>query len=254
MRPSVARRWKPPLAALAAILCLGSASAARSQLAGVVGKLAAAMSPSVAAADKPATAPLPSGQALPTQNKEIGELATPRALLRDSPALQRLLGEDPPFVYDPAGRPDPMLIPWTRAHVMFGELSAIAEQAIAAKNWQMADTAYRRMLALDSQESRAKAQAGLDRLEQLVAQEQEARLPGSTKPREAKLPAWVAANTRSVIVDKNQPMCLVGSFVLKVGDTVPRQPIEVTVAKIEPSAVHYKVQDKIFVVKIQEGE
>jgi len=191
---------------------------------------------------------------LPTANKEIGELATPRALLKDSPKLQRMLGDNPPFVYDPADRPDPMLIPWTRARVMFKELDQIAQQAIAEKNWPMAEMAYRRMLTLESDEYRQKGTLGLQQLEDLVAQDQDTRLPGSGRSREARLPPWIAANTNGVIVDGDQSMCLVGSFILKVGDIVPRQPVDVTVVKIEPAAVHYKVLDKTFVVKVQEGE
>lgn len=192
---------------------------------------------------------------LPTDNKEIGERLTPRAILKDSPALQKILGDSAVFVYDPQNKPDPMLIPWTRARVMFGELSAIAEQAIAQKNWQMAEIAYRQMLNdLNDPAYRAKGEAGLEKLGQIVAQDEAVRLQGTGKAVEAKLPPWIAENTKSVIIDKVQPLCLVGSFILKVGDVVPRQPVNVTVTKIEPTAVHYQVQSKTFVVKVQEGE
>jgi hypothetical protein len=197
---------------------------------------------------------VPPQAALPRENKEIGELSTPRALLKESLELRKLLGDQPAFVYDPANRPDPMLVPWTRSRVMFGELQVIAEQAVAQKNWGMAEVAYRQMLALQGDSYRAMAEEGLRKMEEQMALEEGGRVGADGRPREAKLPPWIAANTSAVIIDKAEPVCLVGSFILKVGDVVPRQPVEVTIAKIEPNAVHYRVLDKIFVVNIKEGE
>lgn len=243
-----------------AVLAILPAATATAQIKQVIDNLASKFSASepdlmVGASARKAAADKDSAS-LPMENREIGEILTPRALLKDSPALQKLLGEAPTFIYDPANRPDPMLIPWTRARVMYAELNTIAEQAIAQKDWKMAEIAYRHMLAnLNEPGVREKAEAGLEKLGQLAAQSEGGQTGiGGTFGHQAKLPTWIGQNTKAVIIDKAEPMCLVGTYILKTGDTVPRQPVEVTVVKIEPAAVHYKVMDKIFIVKVQEGE
>lgn len=217
-------------------------------------KAAAAQFGSPAA--KPAKA---AGAAITSQTVEMGleinEQLPPRALLQDSPELKRLLGTAPAFVYDPHSRPDPMVIPWSRSRVMFRELTAIAQAAAAAKKWDAAENAYKRILAeLPMEQYRALATQGLAEIAALKAQDMQNVGEDGAGVKVAKLPPWVQANTIGIIRDAKEPMVLVGSFVLKAGDLVPQQPVEVTVAKIDGSSVFYKVQDKTFEVQVMEGE
>lgn len=242
------------LSALAGAAWLPSI-AAHAQISDLIGSLAAKVV-GPGQADASATRTLESlgiGE-LPVQGGEMSELFSPKSLLLDSPTMQKFLGEYPRFVYNPQNRPDPMLIPWTQSRVVFSELEAIANQAIEQKNWKMAEMAFQKMLTLDSEAYRIKADEGLRMLETMAAQDAETQSIASGKPIEAKLPPWIESNTNGVIIDENEPMCLVGTYILKVGDLVPRQPVDVSVAKIESAAVHYRVLDKIFIVPIREGE
>ncbi|MBN1867891.1 hypothetical protein JW916_11420 [Candidatus Sumerlaeota bacterium] len=210
----------------------------------------------------PTPAPLPSeavktGATLSTLGSqlEINTQLTPEAVLQGSPVFQRLLGEDPAFIYQPENSIDPMLIPWTRSRVMFDELKAIAEEAIKAKNWTLAETALQRVMTDLAQHPDYvdTAENLLDQVEAMRAEEGEG---GARKTQQAKLPRWVQANTVGILYDSYEPMCLVGPYMLRVGDRVPRQLTEVVVSRIEGSTVVYRVQDKDFPVEVnsQEGE
>lgn len=214
--------------------------------------IAPAVAPDAASSAGPTTASASAG--LPIEGRELGELMTPKALLKDSPALQKLLGKNPVFIYDPANRPDPMLVPWTRARVLLSELDAIAKMAIAGKNWDLAQNAMNRMQGLGTEDSAAKSLECMNALQAAMMAERENLGKISGIPMEAKLPEWVAQNTTGIIFDGREPMCLVGTYVLKKGDLVPRQPYEVKIAAIDRKFVQYQVMDKLFTVALQEGE
>ena len=203
----------------------------------------------------------------PDSDLEIGETMTPRDLLKDDARIRRLLREEAEFRYDPQGRPDPMVAPWIRARVMAEELSDIAENAMKANDLARARQAYTMVQALGDRLRQAgfqigsiqnflqKAVTGLSKVSGLEDEQREAQAAASGQgPPKAKLPRWVKNNTRGIIYDTVDPICLVGPHTLRQGDTVPGQSVEVIVEKINPASVVYRVRDTTFEVGVEEGE
>ena len=70
------------------------------------------------------------------------------ANLFSNPEMLKLLGDKPRFVYDPAEKQDPMLVPWVRSAAIFSELSEQAEAMMKLGNVDAAVEVYGRILAL----------------------------------------------------------------------------------------------------------
>lgn len=203
----------------------------------------------------------------PGSNLEIGEIQTPRDLLREDERISRLLREEAEFRYDPQNRPDPMVAPWVRARVMARELTDIAEQAMEREDLKKARRAYGLVQDLEQklkntgfgvdsiQEFLAKALTGLARLKELETERMAAEEGATGKePPKPKLPPWVRGNTRGIIYDTVDPVVLIGPYTLRQGDIVPDQPVEVVVDKINRQTVVYRVREATFEVHIEEGE
>lgn len=189
----------------------------------------------------------------------------------DKPDLQRLLGESPEFVYDPHNKRDPMVLPWEHMRVRAVALLAEAGRALKFGNLDLAERLYemvrstvgeaeaQQLPGLDSfGQFRAQADAGSQKV---LAEKQRMALVasasasgGSAVKAVVPLPVWVRTHTSGVVFSKQQPLCLVGPYTLKVGDKVPGQAVEVEVVKIERRAVTYRVAGETFVVGLEEGE
>lgn len=253
-------------------------SGARAELADDISRVADALAPSDAAVnevmddaedDMPAVtleealagieALAPAGSDL-----ELGELKQPTAFLKDSPYLKRLLGKVPDYVYDPKRMSDPMLVPWTRAKVLTSELMRIAGQATMDENWDLARDVYGRILRIiqglensgismaSMEEVRSTAEQGIVAVAEL--EDEQADKQGRGQDQKPKLPLWVRSNTNGIIYHAAEPICLVGNFILKVGDLVPRQSINVRVVAITENTVSFEVREQVFEVNIAEKE
>jgi len=182
--------------------------------------------------------------------------------------LRRLLGETPDFVYDHRGHRDPMLLPWTHFQGTAAQTLYDAQVALQTGNLEGAEKGFNEVrrigrwldangfLLSAMKKTLEKALGGLRSVEEKrlkTIEEEYARMvaEGEAVP---ELPPWVAANTRAVLYSTDLPLCLVGPYVLAQGEAVPLQPVEVTVEKIEPMAVTYRVQGDTFVISLEEGE
>jgi hypothetical protein len=187
-----------------------------------------------------------------------------KPLLLSKAELVALLGSDPSFIYDSGDKADPMLVPWTHVRVRSEEFRRVAEEATKAKNWRKAyDNYVNAVRMLDTLPPSWIQMKSLVDLRQKSAQDLEnlKRLlpPGmvmtiASQEGEARLPEWVKGNTTGLILSPRDPVCLVGPYTLRVGDMIPGQDMPVAVYKIERDTVTYKVKDKLFPVKLREGE
>lgn len=194
------------------------------------------------------------GDTLIDLGRESEEDATSATDLFKNPEMLRLLGDAPRFVYDPAGKQDPMLVPWVRNAAIYSELSTKAEELISAGDIDGAVAVFNRIVAMGDPRFSAAVQA---RLAELNAQRQSAAIQlaqaGAAAEAKIELPNWVVENTTGVIVSPGEEMALVGDHMLKVGDALPNYP-EVQVAGIQVDKVTYTVQDKAFEVELKEEE
>lgn len=167
------------------------------------------------------------------------------------PEILQLLGDAPRFIYNPLERPDPMVVPWVRRAAIYKELSALAEKMTADKKFDEAVVLYQRILALNDERYNGIARAKLVAIAELQNASALAALNATraTEP-PVVLPAWVQDNTTGVIISRERDMCLVGNYMLHVGDSVPDYP-DVKVATIAQSKVVYKIKNKSFEVSLK---
>lgn len=201
---------------------------------------------------------LPAGATL----KEFQEdPRNPRSLFSSEDQIQRWFrGKKPSFVYFPEGV-DPMLIPWEREAVVAQELLQEAGLARSAKDWEKARQLLRRIQdEFPNTDSATKVASELASLEEAVKQEQAAKdrvanrpqlpIPATPTPIPVTLPEWVTKNTSGVLIGENgEPVVVVGSDFLRVGDPVPRY-AGVRVKSVAPSEVVFVYQDKEFPVEV----
>lgn len=175
--------------------------------------------------------------------------AEPTGDLFDQPEVRRLLGEQPRFIYDINERPDPMMVPWIRAAVVFKDLEKLALSLMEQERLGEARQIYRLMLEIDDARVQAHAEAGLaailDRERALAAaNEREVMIEEVVE-----LPPWVVENTTGVVISHTQNMALVGDYLLRVGDHLPNFP-QVYVAEIADQSVTYELRGHTFDVEL----
>jgi len=168
------------------------------------------------------------------------------------PEIRRLLGDSPRFIYDPEDRPDPMLVPWVRRSAIFKELSDLADANLQKGSMDQAVAVYQKILAMNDPRFTMLAQAKLAE----IAQKQNKAAVDASKAAKAveekvELPAWVQDNTSGVIIQPGSEQCLVGEFMLRVGETLPNYP-EIRIASIQEKTVTYQIKNKTFVVNLNQ--
>lgn len=246
----------PAIPALAEVPLEGAATTALAMRTGSAASALAALSTTSA------TAAAAIGAALDGKNPELAktldlghESEETEALLATNlfkkPDILRLLGNNPRFVYNPQERTDPMVVPWVRRAAIFKELSAQADKLMADKKFDQAVVLYQRILQLNDQRFTPIAHAKLV----AIAEQQNAAalaLLNSAKTAEPPvvLPPWVQDNTTGVIISRDRNMCLVGNYMLHIGDSVPDFP-DVKVAAIAQSKVVYRIKAKTFEVSLK---
>jgi len=196
-------------------------------------------------------------------NSEIGETTgiNPLAYARETMGN---LEKGVEFKYDAKGKPDPMLVPWSRLKIMLDEYLAIAEESVKSGDTERAKKAYimaYRLLntTVDPWVSSIK---GLDPLREKVMAGLRSLRVDVTKigfgagvvPASVELPQWVRDNVSGVVYSANDPVCLIGSFTLHQGQLVPNQPVDVTVKKIEEDKVYFQILEQTYVVNLRKGE
>lgn len=166
------------------------------------------------------------------------------------PEILRLLGDQPRFIYDPADRPDPMLVPWVRRAAIFKELFASAAASLEAGQVDQALEFYQQILKMNDPRFTPVVQAKLAE----IAGKQQAdasKIAKTTQSIEEKieLPAWVTDNTTGVILAPGDNLCLVGEYMLHAGDALPNYP-DIKVVMIVEKQVTYQIRNKTFDVKL----
>lgn len=271
------RAWIPGLALLAVLIAAPVFAADMTDMIKGAGKKLAtgavaekksneAAAPETAAPAKPVQANAPQPLAPEGSNLEIGEtsktMTNPLLSARDV-----FGGTDKPldFVYNPKGKPDPMLVPWTRLRVMLEEYIRIAEEAVKANQVERAQRAYIAGLQLINatvdpwgpgsktlDEFREKILTGMQTVK-VSAAAMGALAPGGFNA-VAELPSWVKDNLTGVVFSPTDPVCLIGPYTLHEGQEVPNQSMEVIVQKIDFDKVTFKVLDQTYVVNLRKGE
>lgn len=161
--------------------------------------------------------------------------------------IRRLLGDEPRFIYDPADRPDPMVAPWVRRAAIFKELSVVAEMLTAQGEFDQAVAVYQRILQLNDPRFSGVVHAKLTAIAERQNAAAVAAIQAQTAVENIELPAWIHDNTTGVIISPGREMCLVGEYMLRLGDSVPNYP-EVRICEIAPSKVVYQIRNKTFEV------
>lgn len=189
--------------------------------------------------------------------REVDEPAQAPTLFGDSATIQRLLGEDPRYVYIPAGE-DPMIVPWVRDRVKAAELLAEAQQLVAEGKLQ--DALIKTKIILDQfsrTDSVGKALELKNRIEAELRRALAQQRPGDIKQLPVQeqriLPPWIQGHTRGVVFDIANPdasSVLLGDFILNLGDPVPSYP-GIKIAKIENNIVTYDYQGELFQVMVE---
>lgn len=187
---------------------------------------------------------------------ELDETTSTLAInLFQNPEIRKLLGDSPRFVYDPAGKSDPMVVPWVRRAAIIKELLARADQHLAAGNADQAVAIYKKVLDMRDQRFVGLIQQKLDglaKLQQVDAVNLAKTQAAQTESEKVELPAWVQDNTVGVLLDKKgakEGLCLVGEYMLRIGEAIPTYP-DVTVAAIGEKSVTYLYRSQAFSVEL----
>lgn len=171
--------------------------------------------------------------------------------LFEKPEVRRLLGEQPRFLYNAQNLPDPMVVPWVRRAAIYKELSVAAEHFVQEEHFDKAIALYRKILEMDDPRYNAIVHSKLDEIAMLQREDLEQIEQARTEARPViELPPWLYQNTTGVIVDPRRELCLVGDYMLAIGDPVPNYP-EVTVSEINRQSVTYRIKNQSFVVHLQ---
>ena len=173
--------------------------------------------------------------------------------LFNSPEMLRLLGDEARFRYDPAGRPDPMLVPWVRSKAIFTELTANAQKMMEQNRLDEAVSLYQRILELNDTRYTAIAMEKIEEIAQMQNEMARAAMQAANPQvieENIELPSWVAENTTGVIVSPTERLCLVGEHMLMIGDAVPDFP-DVVVGSIDNDLVTYQIRQKNFEVVLE---
>jgi len=187
--------------------------------------------------------------------REVDEPVQAPSLFGDPVTVQRLLGEDPRYVYIPAGE-DPMIVPWVRDRVKAAELLTEAQQLYAEGKLQ--DALVKAKIILEQFPRTDSVGKALDLKNRIEAELRRARpVPSDEKQipvqEQRILPPWIHENTRGVVFDVGNPdssSVLLGDFILNLGDPIPSYP-GIKVAKIEKSMVTYDYQGEMFQVMVE---
>ena len=176
--------------------------------------------------------------------KEYEEKGTISNLF-DNPEVLRMLGDDPRFVYAANDRPDPMVFPPIRNAAIYTELKTEADDLVEAGKLAEAVGLLGKILSLNDRR--------FIRDTQLMMAELNAKLGLATQADVevvlVDLPGWVRDNTRGVMYDAVRPLCLVGDYLLEIGDVVPDFP-GVRIAGITQQRVTYQVSDQTFDIDV----
>jgi hypothetical protein len=183
------------------------------------------------------------------ESEDQGALSATNLL--NNPDIARLLGDNPRFTYKATGLQDPMLVPWARNAAIFTEMSAKAEAGLQANDLNQAADCYKRILDLNDVRFHSMALAKLNEIASLKNERALSALSASNEAIETPvdLPGWVLENTTAVILSPSQDLCMVGEYMLSVGDTLPNYP-EISVSGIERDKVHYRIKSKTFEVEL----
>jgi len=187
--------------------------------------------------------------------REVDEPDRPASLFDDPRRVRALLGEDPGYVYVPAGNA-PMIVPWGRERVMAAELVAEAQQLLAEGKLDEALVKVNQVL-----EKFPKAEGARQALElrnqierrMVAAGPTTGEAPVAFTP--VSLPPWVEQNTRGVMFDKTAPKgstVLIGDYVLAAGDSIPNYP-GIRIKEIAERLVVFDFQGEQFRLQV-EGE
>lgn len=169
--------------------------------------------------------------------KEYQETGSVRDLFTDAEVL-RMLGDNPRFVYASINTPDPMIFPPVRNAAMYIELTYDAEALLEAGEFGKAVKLYRKVLALGDPRYSAEMRNKIAKLN--------AEIGASAVALEApdlddiQLPTWISDNTNGVLYTEDDPMCLIGDFLLHVGDELPNYP-QVKVTRVGKQSVTFQV-------------
>lgn len=251
--PAVPVMNTPALPALAEVGG-GATTGALAMRMGSAATALAALDTTTATATAGAMAAVKSGD--PAKTLDLGhESEENEALLATNlfkrPEILQLLGDAPRFIYNPRERPDPMVVPWVRRAAIYKELSSLAEKLASEKKFDAAVVLYQRILALNDERYNGIARAKLVAIAEMQNASALAALNATrTMEPPVVLPAWVQDNTTGVIISRERDMCLVGNYMLHVGDAVPDYP-DVKVATIAPSKVVYIIKNKSFEVTLK---
>lgn len=169
--------------------------------------------------------------------KEYEEVGSVRDLFTDAEAL-RMLGDNPRFVYASISAPDPMIFPPVRNAAMYTELTYDAEALIEAGEFGKAVRLYKMVLDLGDPRYSAEMRNEIAKLNAEIGAT--AVVLEASDLDDVQLPTWISENTNGVLYAKDDPMCLIGDFLLHVGDELPNYP-QVKVTRVGKQSVTFQV-------------
>lgn len=188
--------------------------------------------------------------------REIDEGKNREVLFGDPKRIAQLLGEDPRFVYIPAGG-DPMIVPWIRERVMALE---ILDEAKSLYKQRQLQAALQKVKTVIESYSGTDAAKEARELSQKIEKELATDVAGGNntpipKPEDQglPLPPWIQNNTRGVAFNETSPtdsIVLVGDFALRPGETVPSFP-GITIKEVAKGTVTYDYQGSLHKVQVE---
>jgi hypothetical protein len=205
--------------------------------------------------------PIDSG---PVPTREVDEGAALN-IFADPAVAKKLLFGRKVFVYDPKGRPDPMVVPWIRTEIIGTELInqalAYIKQAEASTDLETKRTRYMeaqkeldQVVKADPTSVMGKnAQDLIEKVRKIIPPPEK---PGTVTPTPTpriEFPPWVRANTKGIVIDrspKQENRVLVGDDMLKVGSTVPKFP-GVKIIEINRDSVVYEFESARITVNVE---
>lgn len=176
-----------------------------------------------------------------TQNRELVRVRF-KSLFPDADAIERLLGAEPRFVYDPKNAPDPMLIPWIRADKEANKLLDEAAMKITSQDYEAALEIYMKVIKRFPYTSWA--QKASDKIRDLGNLRDAQDPPGEI----IVLPASIRESLKGILFDEIKPLVIVDENILGIGDTVPNT--EATIKKIEKQKVTFNYRGKDFTERL----
>ena len=157
--------------------------------------------------------------------------------------VDRLLGNEPRFVYNSMYKPDPMLVPWIRAEQEAKELLTKATELFQGGDPDGAKKLYDKVILRFP--NTTWSNTAIIEIEKINKNEKGADAKAKDIP---ILPTKIKTELSAILWDETKPLVVIGDDILTTGDTVPQT--NVIIKRIDKQSVVFSVNGQDIPVEL----